>query len=402
MDSSIIILLLCTVVIVSYFFEIFAKRTGIPSVLFLILLGIVLNRMAVLFETPAIDYLQLIPVVGTVGLILIVFEGSLEIEYSREKKKLFVMVLLVSFVLMSATAVCMAILLRHRTGLGFYQCFLNSIPFSIISSAIAIPSAAHLSVEKKEFITFESSLSDILGIVLFNYALVNSSISFYLGSKIAMEIIIVSGVSFFFCLVLLYLLRSIEHNIKFILILAVMVFLYTMGKVIHVSSLIMVLMFGLLLKNINMIKSGFIRKHFNNLKYLNEFNLMQQITAEGVFLVKTFFFIIFGFIIDPGKLITGRNINTALYISGVIYGVRFLSLLAIRRKVFPEIFYAPRGLISILLYLSIPAGFYIELININVLFLVVIFTSIVMIMGSFWRKNQETGEIRSVKDKDEK
>lgn len=385
MDSTIIILLLCSVVIISYSFEIFAKRTGIPSVLFLILFGVVLNRLALFFDTPSIDYLQLIPVVGTVGLILIVFEGALEIEYNREKRKFFGGVFLVSVVLLTATAICMALLFSYKTGLNLYQCFLNSIPFAIISSAIAIPSAAHLTVEKREFITFESSLSDILGIVLFNYALANTTLSFYLGWKITMEIIIVSCVSFLFCLVLLYLLRSIEHNIKFILILAVMVFLYTLGKLIHVSSLIMVLMFGLLLKNINMVKSDFIKKHFNNLQYLNEFNLMQQITAEGVFLVKTFFFIIFGFIIEPRALITGRNISTALLIAGVVYGVRLLSLLFLRRKVFPEIFYAPRGLISILLYLSIPSGLYIELININVLFLVVIFTSTIMIMGSFWK-----------------
>lgn len=389
MDSTTIILLLCAVVIVSYFFEIIAKKTGIPSVLFLILLGIVLNRLAVIFDTPSIDYLQLIPVIGTVGLILIVFEGSLEIEYSSEKKIIFGKVFIVSVVLLAATAVCMACFFRYKTGYGFYQCFLNSIPFSIISSAIAIPSAAHLSTENKEFITFESSLSDILGIVLFNYVVTNTSFSVYLGLKITMEILVVSVVSFIFCLVLLYLLRSIEHNIKFILIIAVMVFLYSLGKSIHVSSLIMVLMFGLLLKNVNMIKSDFIKKHFNNMQYLNEFNLMQQITAEGVFLVKTFFFIIFGFIIEPRALISGRNVVSSLFIAGIIYMVRLFSLLAIRRKVFPELFYAPRGLISILLYLSIPAGLYIDLIDINVLFLVVIISSVIMIMGSFWRGKKE-------------
>ncbi len=392
MDSSLIILILCTLIIMSYAFEIFAKKTGIPAVLFLILLGMGLNQLTYHFDIPSIDYLQLIPVIGTVGLILIVFEGALEIEYHREKKKLFLRVLLISVILLVATSLLLTLFLMKLSGESFYKSFVNAIPLSIISSAIAIPSAAHLSTENREFITFESSLSDILGIVLFNYVIVNTYLNLSLAAKIIFELITVSVVSMLFCLLLLYMLRAIEHNIKFILILTIMTFLYTLGKSLHVSSLIMVLMFGLLLKNINLINSGFIRKHFNNLKYLNEFNFMQQITSEGVFLVKTFFFIIFGFIISPASLVSLSNIKTATAVTCIIFGTRLLTLLILRRKIFPEIFYAPRGLISILLFLSIPADLYLSSINTDILFIVVIMTSTIMILGSFWRKGgQDSG-----------
>ncbi|PKL19286.1 MAG: hypothetical protein CVV49_01505 [Spirochaetae bacterium HGW-Spirochaetae-5] len=236
MDSNSIILLLCGLVIISYLFEIFSKKTGIPSVLFLITLGILLNKLTVFYEIPAVDFLRLIPVIGTVGLILIVFEGSLEIEYHSDKKKILFKVLAVSIIILAANSVIMAIIFQHFTGLGFHQCFVNAIPLSVISSAIAIPSAAHLSSENREFITMESSLSDILGIILFNYAIINSTLTFFLTGKIIIEIIVVTIVSFIFCLILLYLLRTIGHNIKFVLILSVMVFLYSLGKSIHVSS----------------------------------------------------------------------------------------------------------------------------------------------------------------------
>ena len=391
MDSNSIILLLCGLVIISYLFEIFAKKTGIPSVLFLITLGILLNKLTVFYKIPAVDFLRLIPVIGTVGLILIVFEGSLEIEYHSDKKKILFKVLAVSIIILAANSVVMEFIFRHFTGLGFHQCFVNAIPLSVISSAIAIPSAAHLSSDNKEFITMESSLSDILGIVLFNYAIINSTLTFFLTGKIIIEIIVVTIVSFIFCLILLYLLRSIGHNIKFVLILSVMVFLYSLGKSIHVSSLILVLMFGLLLKNINLIKSGFINKHFNNSKYINEFNFMQQINSEGVFLIKTFFFIIFGFILTPGSLLSPVNIITASAIIGTIYGVRIISLLIVRQNVFPGVFYAPRGLITILLYASIPAALQMDRINIDVLFIVILSTSTIMILGSFWRRGAAEG-----------
>ena len=44
-------------------------------------------------------------------------------------------------------------------------------PLSIISSAVAIPSSAGLRQQEKEFVVYESTFSDILGIMLFNYAI---------------------------------------------------------------------------------------------------------------------------------------------------------------------------------------------------------------------------------------
>ena len=43
----------------------------------------------------------------------------------------------------------------------------NVIPLSVISSAIAIPSARNLSQSLREFVTYESSLSDIFGVIFF-------------------------------------------------------------------------------------------------------------------------------------------------------------------------------------------------------------------------------------------
>ena len=48
---------------------------------------------------------------------------------------------------------------------------LFAIPLSIISSAVAIPSATGLIDHEREFVIYESTFSDILGIMIFNYAL---------------------------------------------------------------------------------------------------------------------------------------------------------------------------------------------------------------------------------------
>ena len=50
---------------------------------------------------------------------------------------------------------------------------LNAIPLGIISSAVAISSAIHLNREEKEFVVYESSFSDIFGIIIFDFILIS-------------------------------------------------------------------------------------------------------------------------------------------------------------------------------------------------------------------------------------
>ena len=52
-------------------------------------------------------------------------------------------------------------------GVEFIQALVYALPLSIMSSAIIIPSVANLSNYKKEFLIYESTFSDILGIMVF-------------------------------------------------------------------------------------------------------------------------------------------------------------------------------------------------------------------------------------------
>lgn len=52
---------------------------------------------------------------------------------------------------------------------SYLNCLIYSIPLSIVSTAIVIPSISHLEEAKKEFLIYETSFSDIIGIMAFNY-----------------------------------------------------------------------------------------------------------------------------------------------------------------------------------------------------------------------------------------
>jgi Kef-type K+ transport system membrane component KefB len=389
MSQNTTLLLICALIIVSYVFDIISKRIKIPSVLLLIGLGIGLKLIAVQLGIVSIDFMKIIPTLGTIGLILIVFEGGLELEYHSDKNHIIRNALVVSIVGLIATALGVAGIFMYFTGESYYRCLLNAIPYSVISSAIAIPSAAGLAVKSKSFVTFESSFSDIFGIVFYNYALAYSSLSLGVVFNLGFELIAVSLLSLVFCGMLVYLLKSIDHHIKFILILAVLIFLYAIGKEFHLSSLILVLIFGLMVRNIHLIPLEFIQKNFNTEKFKKDFDYMQSITAEGVFLIKTFFFIIFGFIIDVSLLTDERMIIIALFTMGAIYALRLIYLPIFIKHILPEFFYSPRGLISILLYIGLPEEMKIPQLHIGLLFFIVLATSVVMISSAFVSDKQK-------------
>ena len=68
------------IVVLSFFFNGISKKTNIPAVLMLIVLGILI-KIGLEFFIPEIpDFKGSLVILGTVGLIMIVLEAALELE----------------------------------------------------------------------------------------------------------------------------------------------------------------------------------------------------------------------------------------------------------------------------------------------------------------------------------
>ena len=251
MSSNTLIIILSGLVIFSYLFDQFAKKSRIPSVLLLLGLGIGLHYATDYLQIKTVDFLRVLPMLGTIGLIMIVLEGALELEYHSSKRKVILKSFASALGLLVFTTGVITVLINYVTHASLDNCVLNAIPLSVISSAIAIPSVANLTGENREFIIYESTFSDILGIIFFNFMLNNSHPTPGAVMGLGGEILLTIAVSLGACLLLIFLLRKISHHIKFFLIIAVMILLYGIGKHFHLSSLILVLVFGLFLTNID-------------------------------------------------------------------------------------------------------------------------------------------------------
>jgi NhaP-type Na+/H+ or K+/H+ antiporter len=376
---------------VSYFFDILSKWIRIPSVLFLLGSGLVIKIIWENIGLPTYEVKPLLELFGTIGLILIVLEGSLDLELTKNKIPVIKKSLLSSTLPLLAGSIALAFIIQYYFGGSFRLAWLNAIPIAVISSAVAIPSAANFEKSKKEFVVYESSFSDIIGIMIFNFALMDdagSGMSFLKFSGDTLLIILISVI----CSILLFVfLHFVKLHIKFIFTFAILILVYALVKQLHLPSLLLVMFFGLLLNNYKLIQLEWIQKWLKEDKFDKELEQLKSITGESAFLIRTFFFLLFGFSLELNSIQNISMWQIGLIMIGVLFLFRYLTLRFIDKKLlFPALFIAPKGLITVLLFYSIPADKRIFGFAEPSIFVIIIISLFLMMGGTLFKSRLST------------
>jgi NhaP-type Na+/H+ and K+/H+ antiporter len=388
------LIILSGLVIFSYLFDLIAGKTKIPSVILLLLLGIGIRQAVDYFGLKMFNFKLILPTLGTLGLILIVFEGALELRYNSNKNAIIKKAFFSALSILLVSAIAITFIIHYLTSQSIYLCFVNAIPYCVVSSAVAIPSASNLSKSKKEFIIYESSFSDILTVVLFNFIVRNPHIDVVSFAKLGGELTGIILVAIISCLLLLYLIGRLTHHIKSFLIISLLILVYSVGQSYHLSALIIVLALGLFLNNANQITFPWFKKLFIYPTFQHDIKQLFQLSAESAFLMRTFFFIVFGYSIDVFQLQDVTLLLTGGAILLCIYLVRFLYIkLVSKTDLMPELVIVPRGLISVLLYYNLPDNLKIPQVGTGLLFIVVLGTSLILSLGLLITKRQAVGKI---------
>lgn len=370
------------VVILSYFFNIIAKKTNIPSVLLLIILGILMKQGLAYIGLERIPYLSLLlELLGTVGLIFIVLEAALDLELSKEKWPIIWKSFTIALLSLMASSFGIAWFL-HSFIIGNWISSLEyAIPLAIMSSAIVIPSVGGLITEQKEFMIYESTFSDILGIMFFYLLIQNvdaQSGTAVIGS-VLFNILATVGLSLLICYILIFVLQKITSGAKLFLTIAVLLMLYGIGKIYHLSPLILILAFGLMLNNHKLFWRGKLTQFVDDHKIARIQNDFHLLTVESAFVIRTFFFVIFGFSIVLASLYNIEVVFYSLVIVMILYAVRLIWLAVFKSlPIFPLLYIAPRGLITILLFFGIPDESRTASFDNSIVLFVVITTSLIM------------------------
>ena len=352
-----LIIIFSVTIIISYFFNLYAKKSGIPAVLLLIGLGIGINYVLRFSGFPKPDLLPILEVLGVVGLILIVLEAALDLQLLKEKVGLIIKSFLVALIGLAGTAYLAALALNYLMEVEVLNALLYTIPLSILSSAIILPSIDDLDEEKRDFMIYESTFSDIVGIIGFYSVLTmvgsgsNESVYGEVFGNLALTVVFSIIISY----ILIYVFQNIKGHVKLFLLIAILLLLYAVGKMFHLSSLIIILIFGMILNNYKVFFRGGLMRLLNEEKVEEVLDDMKVVTAETAFVVRTFFFIIFGWSVYLGSLLSFKVVGIGLVILFIIYLVRAITLFIFNGKnIVTQLFLAPRGLITILLFFAIP------------------------------------------------
>lgn len=386
--TNTIIMIICGLILIAYIFDISAKNTKIPGVILLLTVGIVAHIVTNYLGLRIPNLEPYLPVVGTIGLILIVLEGSLELEIEAQKRKLFLSTVKSAFLGLAFFSLLLATGLYYLIHKPFLTCLINAIPLGIISSAIAIPSVKNLNAGNREFVIYESSISDILGIIFFNFLVLHNSFGIATFTSFLFDIVIIIALSIVASLALGSMISKLNHHIKYIPIVTILILFYIIAKIYHLPSLVLVLMFGLFLNNVNLIKFNFMKKWINSDTIKKEVHSFEHLIAEVTFVIRSFFFIMFGYYTNLKEVLSGRDFVNAIVILLFIFGGRFLIFRILKVKTDPLLYIAPRGLITILLFLAIPDSHQILEVNKGLLTQVIFMTAIVMMIGMIKTKSQ--------------
>ncbi len=391
--TNYIILFLCILVIISYVFAITSKYSKIPSVILLIGLGIGLQFIGKSTNLEIPNLQPILPVIGTLGLIMIIMEASLDLKLERNKKGLIVKSISSAFVLFAAFTVVFSYIMVAYFDFSLRDSLLNGIPLGIISSSVAIPSAIHLHDYDREFIVYESSFSDIFGIILFDFILLNQS---SIGKGI-----LSFGTSIFFTLIiaiitssiLALLLHKVKYHVHYVIIMTSVVLVYMLAKLIHLPALLLVLVFGLVLSNNQILQHTIANRVFNFVEFRNDLESFKKILTELTFLVRSFFFIMFGYYTKIEGLLDWQTIIAAISITSCIFLLRMIYLKYILKlPVIPLLFFFPRGLITILLFLSIPLTSRISIISEELITMVILLTIFILMIGNIYYKKEHIND----------
>jgi NhaP-type Na+/H+ or K+/H+ antiporter len=384
-DPYLILIIASLLVGISYVYDVISTKTNIPTVLMLIFTGILLKYLGPFinfdvgaFEQEVQGALELL---GIVGLIVIVLEAALDLNLSKGKLPIIGTSLLLALIILIITSLGIAMIIKVFLGEPFFNSLLYAIPMSIVSSAVLIPSVHTLEGKKREFLIYEATFSDIIGIMFFNYVVMRE-LAGHSNLEEMLLILFSIAISFILSYFLVYFFCRIKTPLKVFLMMALLALLYAIGKKFHISSLMIILVFGIVMNNTEIFFRGplstLIKESYKK-KVCKDFKI---ITAETAFVVRTFFFVTFGLSINLQNLVNIKVILIGTIIVIITYLVRYVNFrLILKTSVFPEIFLAPRGLITILLFYSIPQVYLLSSFSVGLLFYVILVTGIVMMIA---------------------
>lgn len=313
-DAHVVLLAAGVVIVLGVAGEAFFKRTGVPDIAFLMILGVIIGPVLGVIQAEVV--IQIVPFFAAVALIIIMFDGGLNLDFRHIARTAhFASVLaFVGFVV----SVAIVTMFAHY-GLGWE--WMDSILLAVIvggSSSVIVfglVRSLRVSEETKSMLSFESAVTDILAtiiaFILFEAILTSQFDMNLLGQTIGRAVIVGLILGFGVGIPWMYVttkLGNAQHS--YMLTLGILFVLFFMANTLGESGALTALVFGLMLGN----KQYFARHlRFKMPRIEGNDSMHSQLT----FLVRSFFFVFVGLLASFGQaeyIVFGVLATVAIYV----------------------------------------------------------------------------------------
>ncbi|MBI4458990.1 MAG: cation:proton antiporter [Acidobacteria bacterium] len=340
------------------------SRTRVPDVIVLLAIGLLLGPGLGWIDVSGLE--STTNAFGTLALILILFEGGLELDV-RDTLRHFPGALLLAILAYTFSLGLVALLSRWSFNLSWPSALLVGAVLGCSSSSIVLPLLQQMRVREPVKITLliESSLGDVLAVIsvgiLLDLRTHGGSVMGGFLTGLLSQIVVAALLALTIGIVWSRLLPLLsEQRFWHVLTFAVVLLLYAMAEALHSSGLIAVLGFGLTLANFPGIDPRVLEAAVQPETTVKEPHT-QVLTfhSELAFLVRTFFFVLLGMVVQVDELKT--YLLPALGILGTLFVARWLAIQMCRwswRGIEPGereviLWVLPRGLITAVLAIQV-------------------------------------------------
>ncbi len=319
-EAHVILLAAGVVIFLGVAGEAFFKKTGIPDVAFLMILGVIIGPVLGLIQPEAV--IQVVPYFAALALIIIMFDGGLNLDIKHVIKTAHFSVTLavLGFVL---SVVMISIAAHFALGWAWLDSILLASIVGGSSSAIVFGLVRNIKIseETKSMLSFESALTDILAtivaFILFEAVLAGHFDLQTLQETIGRAVIVGLVLGFGVGIPWMYISTKFSNaQHAYMLTLGVLFVLFFLANSFGESGALTALVFGLMIGN---------KSHLAKiLRFkLPRIELDDPTHNQLTFLVRSFFFVFVGLMASFGQieyLIFGVLMTIAVYFGRILVG----------------------------------------------------------------------------------
>lgn len=322
MDLTLAIISTGGIAFLGYLLAFLFKKTNIPDVLPLVLIGILIGPISGLIDLSFFG--QLGPILAVLALILILFEGGMEMNF-RELSQSFSRSIILVLATFGTTILVVAPLAKIFFEVPIHTGVLIGLILGSTSSAIILPlmKGLKLSSSTRSILAMETNLSDVLVVILV-FGLIG------VGSINALS---QAGFQFLFNLLISLMiglaatyawsqiigrLREVEHNM--FMTPAFLLIIYGLAETLFGNGLLTVFIFAIALGNLEKLR-GRVSAFLDGVHGFYFSDLEKKFFSASSFILKTFLFVYIGLSLNLEQtpfLIWGALIMAILFLVRIL------------------------------------------------------------------------------------